>query len=272
MAVKKKSEKQTGSWVGEVEKYSRQIWLAGLGAYSKVSKDGTKLFDTLVKDGERAEKAAKSDAGEQAEATKPARSRVDEVKDRAIGKWGELEEAFDKRLNSAISRLGVPSRSEVKSLSDKVELLTRQLEALTGSSTKAAAKPAAKSAAAKPSSKPVATKPAAAVKPAAASKAASKPAAKAPVKPAAKATTGKAVAVKKAPAGKTVAAKPAAASKSSAKPAAKPAAKAAPEPAAKPVRKPAAKKPAAAKPAPVSTPTPAASPATATTPASGNQS
>ncbi|MCW2294666.1 poly(hydroxyalkanoate) granule-associated protein [Pseudomonas sp. BIGb0408] len=251
MAVKKKSEKQTGSWVGEVEKYSRQIWLAGLGAYSKVSKDGTKLFDTLVKDGERAEKAAKSDAGEQAEATKPARSRVDEVKDRAIGKWGELEEAFDKRLNSAISRLGVPSRSEVKSLSDKVELLTRQLEALTGSSTKAAAKPAAKSAAAKPSSKP---------------------AAKAPVKPAAKATTGKAVAVKKAPAGKTVAAKPAAASKSSAKPAAKPAAKAAPEPAAKPVRKPAAKKPAAAKPAPVSTPTPAASPATATTPASGNQS
>src|SRR3546814_1340740 len=43
MAVKKKTEKQTSSWIGEVEKYSRQIWLAGLGAYSKVSKDGTKL-------------------------------------------------------------------------------------------------------------------------------------------------------------------------------------------------------------------------------------
>ena len=52
MAVKKKTEKQTSSWIGEVEKYSRQIWLAGLGAYSKVSKDGTKLFDTLVKDGD----------------------------------------------------------------------------------------------------------------------------------------------------------------------------------------------------------------------------
>uniref|UniRef100_UPI0040544218 phasin family protein n=2 Tax=unclassified Pseudomonas TaxID=196821 RepID=UPI0040544218 len=56
MAVKKKTEKQTTSWIGEVEKYSRQIWLAGLGAYSKVSKDGNKLFDTLVKDGEKAEK------------------------------------------------------------------------------------------------------------------------------------------------------------------------------------------------------------------------
>lgn len=51
MAGKKKSEKES-SWIGEIEKYSRQIWLAGLGAYSKVSKDGSKLFETLVKDGE----------------------------------------------------------------------------------------------------------------------------------------------------------------------------------------------------------------------------
>ncbi|UTN76392.1 phasin family protein [Pseudomonas aeruginosa] len=55
MAGKKKSEKES-SWIGEIEKYSRQIWLAGLGAYSKVSKDGSKLFETLVKDGEKAEK------------------------------------------------------------------------------------------------------------------------------------------------------------------------------------------------------------------------
>ena len=159
MAVKKKTEKQTGSWIGDVEKYSRQIWLAGLGAYSKVSKDGSKLFDTLVKDGEKAEKAAKSGDAKQADALKASvessagttRSRVEEVKDRAIGKWGELEEAFDKRLNSAISRLGVPSRNEVKALNDKVELLTRQLEALTGVSSKATVKKAA----AKPAAKPV---------------------------------------------------------------------------------------------------------------------
>ena len=55
-AKKPVAKKETSSWIGEIEKYSRQIWLAGLGAYSKVSKDGTKLFDTLVKDGEKAEK------------------------------------------------------------------------------------------------------------------------------------------------------------------------------------------------------------------------
>ena len=154
MAVKKKTEKQTSSWIGEVEKYSRQIWLAGLGAYSKVSKDGTKLFDTLVKDGEKAEKQAKSEVDKQVGAVKAgvgskvgsAKSKVDEVRGKAIGKWGELEEAFDKRLNNAISRLGVPSRNEVKALNDKVDSLTKQLEKITGVSAKSVAKPAAKAA------------------------------------------------------------------------------------------------------------------------------
>ncbi|MBP8237610.1 MAG: phasin family protein, partial [Pseudomonas sp.] len=109
MAGKKKLEKETSTWISEVEKYSRQIWLAGLGAYSKVSKDGEKLFDGLVKDGERAEKMAKAEVDKQVGVVKhtvdSAKSRVEEVKDKALGKWSELEDAFDKRLNSAISRL-----------------------------------------------------------------------------------------------------------------------------------------------------------------------
>ena len=87
MAGKKKSEKES-SWIGEIEKYSRQIWLAGLGAYSKVSKDGSKLFETLVKDGEKAEKEAKSDVDAQVGAAKAsarsAKSKVDEVRDLSL--------------------------------------------------------------------------------------------------------------------------------------------------------------------------------------------
>ena len=49
MAAKKPTAKDSNTWVGKVEEYSRKIWLAGLGAYSKVSKDGEKLFDGLVK-------------------------------------------------------------------------------------------------------------------------------------------------------------------------------------------------------------------------------
>jgi len=215
MAGKKNSDKESSSWIGGIEKYSRKIWLAGLGIYSKVDQDGPKLFDSLVKDGEKAEKQAKKTAEDVAENAKSSTtSRVSGVKDRALGKWSELEEAFDKRLNSAISRLGVPSRNEIKALHQQVDSLTKQIEKLTGASVtpissraaaakpaaskttakplaKAAAKPAAKTAAAKPAAKPAAAKPAAAKKPAVkkapAKPAAAKPAAAKPAAPAASA-------------------------------------------------------------------------------------
>ncbi len=177
-AKKPVAKKESSSWIGEIEKYSRQIWLAGLGAYSKISIDGNKLFDGLVKDGEKAEKKAKTEVDKQLGVVKSsvgstvgsAKSKVDKVKGKAMGKWNELEEAFDKRLNSAISRLGVPCRNEVKELQVKVDSLTKQIEKLTGVSVKSAAKPATKTA------------------PNPAVKAAAQPAAKAPVNPAAKKT------------------------------------------------------------------------------------
>ena len=249
--VEKKVEKEVNSWIGEIEKYSRQIWLAGLGAFSKVGKDGNSLFDSLVKDGEKAQKLAKTNVTKQVDAVKHsvdnAKTKVEEAKDKAVGKWNELEEAFDKRLNSAISRLGVPSRIEVKALQAKVESLARQIEKLTGISLKLPGSPAAKPAVKAPVRK-------AAVKPAAktaAAKPAAKPAAKAPVKAAAK------------PAAKPAAKAPV---KAAAKPAAKPAVKAPAKPAAKPAAKAPVKapaKPAAAPAAPAAAAAPAVTPPSA---------
>lgn len=191
MAAKKPTAHQSPSWVGKVEEYSRKIWLAGLGVYSKIDTDGSGLFDSLVKEGEKAEKLTQANAPKTA---KPStRSKVDDVKELALGKWSELEEAFDKRLNSAISRLGVPSREEVKALHAKVETLTHHIEKLTAAAAKVAAskspvvsKPAPVKVAAKPAAAKSVVKPAsrttAPAKPAAA-KPAAKPAAKAPTAP-----------------------------------------------------------------------------------------
>lgn len=194
MAGKKKQvEEQDGSWVAEVEKYSRQIWLAGLGAYAKAGKEGVKLFDALIKDGEAAEKAAKTELDKQIKVLKGKKSPLDNAKgkaDKALGKlsgrWAELEEAFDKRMNSAVSRLGVPSRDEVQQLSARVDELAGLIAGLKKTEAKpkvapkavpTAAKVApAAPAASKPAAKAAAPKPAAAAKPAA-----SKP--KAPAKP-----------------------------------------------------------------------------------------
>ncbi|QHF01354.1 poly(hydroxyalkanoate) granule-associated protein [Pseudomonas asturiensis] len=246
MAGKKKVEKEGSSWIGEVEKYSRQIWLAGLGAYSKISNDGNKLFETLVKDGEKAEKQTKAEAQKQIDdvkdTTKAAKSRVGDVKDMALGKWSELEGAFDKRLNSAISRLGVPSRNEVQALHSKVDQLTQQIEQLTG----AKARPVVSRAAAAPKPAPKTT-----AKPL---KAAAKVVAKAADKAADKAAAAKPAARKAATKPLDVAEKAASKTASKAKDVAKPAAP----------RKPAVKKAAAPKPAASvreDSPKPAAAPA-----------
>ncbi|MFZ2288282.1 MAG: phasin family protein, partial [Halopseudomonas yangmingensis] len=177
MAGKKKQvEEQDGSWVAEVEKYSRQIWLAGLGAYAKAGKEGVKLFDALIKDGEAAEKTAKTELDKQIKVLKGKKSPLDNAKgkaDKALGKlsgrWAELEEAFDKRMNSAVSRLGVPSRDEVQQLSARVD----ELAGLIAGLKKAAAKPKVA-----PKAVPAAAKLAAPAAPAA-----SKPAAKSAAAP-----------------------------------------------------------------------------------------
>ena len=176
MASKKKGTQEAAVLGADVEKYSRQIWLAGLGAYAKMSKDGVKFFESLVADGEKAEEKVKTVVNKPfdgvKESTKSARSKVGTVKDLALGKWGELEEAFDKRLNNAMARLGVPSRVEVQALNDKIDALTAKIEALTGVSAKsvkpvknvakpapkAAVKPAVKKPAVKASSKASAAK------------------------------------------------------------------------------------------------------------------
>ena len=47
------AEKQLAQTVKES---AQQIWLAGLGAFSKTQEEGTKVFDALVKEGEAIQK------------------------------------------------------------------------------------------------------------------------------------------------------------------------------------------------------------------------
>jgi poly(hydroxyalkanoate) granule-associated protein len=129
-------EKKTGGpWSEGLEKYSRQIWLAGLGAYSKISKDGSELFDRLVKAGERAETDADEDVPTGRKST---REKVEEVRGKARERWGEFEVAFDRRLKSAVARLGLPTRAEIEALQEQIDGLTKQVEALSSGAVKPA--------------------------------------------------------------------------------------------------------------------------------------
>ena len=106
---------------------ANQIWLAGLGAYSKAEEEGTKLFENLVEDGEKIEARTRYIVEKPFQAAK---EHVETVRARATDSWEKVEKAFDLRVSKALNRLNIPSRSDVDQLRARVESLQKQVDAL----------------------------------------------------------------------------------------------------------------------------------------------
>ena len=168
-ADKKKSNAQLSSTVKES---AQQIWLAGLGAFSKAQEEGGKVFEALVKEGLTIQRKTQAVAEEKiTEATSRVTTMASDIGSKAQGQWDKLENIFEDRVAKALAKLGVPSARDLEALSARVDALAKSSKAAPA---KAATKPAAKAPAKK-----------AAAKKAAPAKAAAKPAAKAPAKKAA---------------------------------------------------------------------------------------
>ena len=166
---KKKSDAQLS---GTVKDSAQQIWLAGLGAFSKAQEEGGKVFEALVKEGLTIQRKTQAVAEEKiTEATSRVTTMASDIGSKAQGQWDKLENIFEDRVAKALAKLGVPSARDLDALSARVDALAKSSKA---ASAKAAAKPAAKA----PANK-------AAAKKAAPAKAAAKPAAKTPAKKAA---------------------------------------------------------------------------------------
>ena len=171
-------KKKTGAQLSSTVKDSaQQIWLAGLGAFSKAQEEGGKVFEALVKEGLSIQRKTQAVAEEKiSEATSRVTNMANDIGSRAAGQWDKLENIFEDRVATSLSKLGVPTSRDLDVLNARIDALAKSL-GKTPPAVKAAPVKAApaKKAAAKPVAKPVATK------------AAAKPAAKAPVaKPAAK--------------------------------------------------------------------------------------
>ena len=156
-ADKKKSNAQLSSTVKES---AQQIWLAGLGAFSKAQEEGGKVFEALVKEGLTIQRKTQAVAEEKiTEATSRVTTMASDIGSKAQGQWDKLENIFEDRVAKALAKLGVPSARDLEALSARVDALAKRSKAAPA---KAATKPAAKAPA-----KKVAAKKAAPAKPAA---------------------------------------------------------------------------------------------------------
>jgi poly(hydroxyalkanoate) granule-associated protein len=148
-----KSTAQTHTATGaqlasSVKDSAQQIWLAGLGAFSKAQAEGGKVFETLVKDGVGLQRKTQAAAEEKiSEATSKMTNMANgitakatgvatDITAKATGQWDKLENIFEERVAKALSKMGMPTAKEVQALAKRVDELTAQLK-------KTSAKPAA---------------------------------------------------------------------------------------------------------------------------------
>lgn len=129
--LKKKIDASTSA-LSDVKSYARKIWLAGLGAYTKVGQEGSDYFQELIKAGQAVEKKGKRVVTEKLEAANAeideARDEVSSFKGRVEVQLDKVEKAFDSRVASALNRIGIPSKHDVETLSAKLDELTALLE------------------------------------------------------------------------------------------------------------------------------------------------
>ncbi len=130
MTAKKKAKKvQT-----EIVENAHQIWLAGLGAVATAQEEGGKLFKSLVEKGQDFEKLGK-DKVEQA------KGAVSGVKVVAESYWETFERTLDDKVTGVIHRMGVPTKDEIDTLTERVENLTASIDKLRAKETRQTAHP-----------------------------------------------------------------------------------------------------------------------------------
>ena len=156
VTTSKKASSESGAtgadFADTVKGSAQQIWLAGLGAFAKAQEEGSKVFDTLVREGVSMQRKTQNAAGEKlSEATARMASMASGMSSKATGQWDKLETIFEDRVSKALVRLGVPTAKDLEALSGRIEELNRHLSkaAAKSTATRQASEKTARQAAAK---------------------------------------------------------------------------------------------------------------------------
>jgi poly(hydroxyalkanoate) granule-associated protein len=145
---------------GSVKDSAQQIWQAGLGAFTRAQAEGSKAFESLVKEGVSIQRKTQAAAEEKiSEATAKMSNMATDISSKASGQWDKLENIFEERVAKALNKLGVPSAKDVNELIARIDELNKAVQKLSAkepvaktTKTKATPAKAAKSAA-KPATK-----------------------------------------------------------------------------------------------------------------------
>ena len=116
----------------EVSSRAREIWLAGLGALSRLEEEGDKVFRNLVDRGEDYEQKRREQIEDAtSNLQKQQESLTEGVTKHIDDATKSVEKAVSDTFSGTLNRIGVPTRDEVQGLSKKVGDLSAKLDALS---------------------------------------------------------------------------------------------------------------------------------------------
>lgn len=108
----------------DFRKYTQQIWLAGLGAFSRAEEEGNKLFDSLVKVGEELESKTTEIADQTVEkVSEKAKESVIDTKDK-------VEKLLDHSVNHSLNRIGLVTVKDIQHLENLILQLHTKVDGL----------------------------------------------------------------------------------------------------------------------------------------------
>lgn len=126
--VKSVKNNADSSWTQSIQESAHLIWLAGLGAFAKVSQEGGKVFAALVQEGEKIERRSREAASGQLEVV---REKTGEARGKVADAWDRVEQIFEDRLARVLGQWGTPNRDDVRELLQRVNELQTHVDKLS---------------------------------------------------------------------------------------------------------------------------------------------
>ena len=122
---------------------ARDIWLAGLGAFSRTQEQGGKIYEGLIKEGEKFQDQTRKGLDEKVVALRDeVESSIKSVRKNATDRIVKLENLFDERVARVLGRLGIPTAEDIQLLTRRVQQLSKEVKALGKADIKSSKKAA----------------------------------------------------------------------------------------------------------------------------------
>lgn len=95
---------------------ARRVMLATIGAVALAQEEAEAFIKKLIERGEIAEKDG--------------RKMMDDLKEKRMKKTKSAEDELESRVSQILERTGVPTKSDIEALSEKITVLTKKIDEL----------------------------------------------------------------------------------------------------------------------------------------------